>query len=414
MKNNNRIRLQAALVGGFVIISLAGANAQDWPQWLGPNRDAKVEGFKPPKTWPEQLTQKWKDTVGMGDTTPALVGDRLYVFSRVDTEENLICLNADDGKELWRSKYEAPQPSGPAARAHSGPRSSPAVADGKVVTFGVTGIVTCFDAKDGKQLWQKTGSHSWPRFYTSASPLIADGLVVVQQGGQGDGGITAYDLKSGAEKWLWKGGGPGYASPALMTVSGTKIVVALTDKSMVGILLADGKMVWETPFAAQGMNYNASTPIVDGDTLIYAGSGRGIHAVKVAAQGGAFSTTELWTAPEISPQFNTAVLKDGFLYGITQRGNLFCVNAKNGAVAWTDSDAKGPGGYGSVVDAGSVLLALTPKSQLYVVQPNEKAYTQVASIKVADSATYAYPVISGNRLFIRDRDSVAMLTVDGK
>jgi outer membrane protein assembly factor BamB len=237
-------------------------------------------------------------------------------------------------------------------------------------------------------------------------------MCVVQVGGAPDGGVAAYDVKSGDEKWHWTGAGPGYASPVVMTVAGTKIVVALTDKSVVGICLADGKMAWQTPFAAQGMNYNAATPIVDGETLIYSGSGRGIHAVKVAKQGEAFSTTDLWTAADVSPQFNTAVLKEGFLYGISQKGNLFCVNAKTGAVAWIDAAAKGPRGFGSVVDAGSVLLALTSKSQLYVMQPSEKAYTEVASIKVADSATYAYPVVSGNRIFIRDVDSVALLTVE--
>ena len=90
------------------------------------------------------------------------------------------------------------------------------------------------------------------------------------------------------------------------------------------------------------------------------------------------------------------------------------MSAKTGAVAWTDAENKGPQGYGSIVDAGSVLLALTPKMQLYVLKPNDKEYTQVANIKVADSATFAYPVVSGNRLFIRDRDSVALLTVEGQ
>ncbi|MGA2540700.1 MAG: PQQ-binding-like beta-propeller repeat protein [Verrucomicrobiota bacterium] len=408
----NRTLLQTAMVSGLLLASALSLPAQDWPQWRGPNRDAKVDGFKAPKTWPAQLTQKWKQTVGLGDTTPALVGDKLFVFSRVDAEENVICLNAADGKEIWRQKYEAPQPAPPAGQQHAGPRSSPAVADGKVVTFGVTGILSCWNAADGKQLWQKKDATTWPRFYTGSSPLIADGMCVVQVGGSSDGGVAAYDLKSGDEKWHWTGAGPGYSSPAVMTVAGIKIVVALTDKSIVGIGLADGKMAWQTPFAAQGMNYNAATPIVDGDTLIYAGAGRGVHAVKVAKQGDAFATSDLWTAAQVSPQFSTAVLKDGFLYGLTQRGNLFCVNAKTGEVAWTDTDAKGPQGYGSVVDAGSVLLALTPKMQLVVLQPTDKAYTEVASIKVADSATFAYPVVSGNRLFIRDHDSVALLTVE--
>ncbi|MGD1086641.1 MAG: PQQ-binding-like beta-propeller repeat protein, partial [Verrucomicrobiota bacterium] len=271
--------------------------------------------------------------------------------------------------------------------------------------------LTCWNAADGKQLWQKPAT-SWPRFYTGSSPVVVDGLCVAQVGGQNDGGVAAYDLKSGDEKWHWTGAGPGYASPAVMTVGGTKLVVVLTDKSVVGLTLADGKLAWQTPFAPMGMAYNAATPIVDGDTLIYAGSARGIHAVKVAKSGDTFTTTELWTAADVSPQFNTAVLKDGFLYGLTQRSTFFCVNAKTGAVAWTDMTGKGtPTGYGSVVDAGSVLLALTP-TQLYVLQPSDKALTQVASIKVADTPIFAYPVVSGNRIFIRDHDSLALLTVD--
>ena len=115
----------------------------------------------------------------------------------------------------------------------------------------------------------------------------------------------------------------------------------------------------------------------------------------------------------MSPQFNTAVLKDGFLYGLTQQNVFYCINAKTGAVAWSNAGNRGtPQGYASVVDAGSVLLALTPGSQLYVVQPSDTGYTQVASIKVADTPTYAYPVISGNRIFIRDQNSVALLTLE--
>jgi outer membrane protein assembly factor BamB len=236
---------------------------------------------------------------------------------------------------------------------------------------------------------------------------------VVQVGGDADGGVAAYDLKTGDQKWKWTGAGPGYASPVVMTVAGTKIVVVLTSKSVEGINLADGKGLWTLPFTVAGMGYNASTPIVDGDTLIYAGQGRGIKAVKVAKTGDTFATTELWSAATVSPQFNTAVLKDGFLYGLTQQNAFFCVNEKTGAVAWTDAASRGtPAGYGSVVDAGSVLLALTTASQLYVVQPTEKAFTQVASIKVADTPTFAYPVVSGNRLFIRDRDSLSLLTLE--
>ena len=141
----------------LVCLTSLGASsvfAQDWPQWRGPNRDASAASFKAPKTWPKELTQKWKVTVGEGVATPALVGDRLYVFSREQGNEITRAINAADGQELWQEKYESLGATGGAAQ-HSGPRSSPAVANGKVVTLGVRGVISCLDAATGQKLWRK-------------------------------------------------------------------------------------------------------------------------------------------------------------------------------------------------------------------------------------------------------------------
>ena len=124
----------------------------DWPQWRGPNRDARATDFKAPATWPKVLTQKWKVTVGDGVATPALVGDTLYVFSRQEGQEVTRALDAGTGKERSKNEYESQGATGP-AQGFSGPRASPAVADGKVVTLGVRGVVSCLDAKSGKVLW---------------------------------------------------------------------------------------------------------------------------------------------------------------------------------------------------------------------------------------------------------------------
>src|SRR6266850_306930 len=140
------------IVGSVAVLIATCALAQDWPQWRGANRDAKAADFKAPKTWPKELTQKWKITVGEGVATPALVGDRLYVFARQDGNEITRCIEASTGKELWQEKYESLGATGPAAQ-HSGPRSSPTVANGKVVTLGVRGMISCLAAVTGKKLW---------------------------------------------------------------------------------------------------------------------------------------------------------------------------------------------------------------------------------------------------------------------
>lgn len=418
-----------------LLMSASCALAQDWPQWRGPNRDGKAVGFTAPKTWPKELTQKWKTTVGEGVATPALVGDKLYVFARQEGGEITRCLNAADGKELWKDKNDALGATGP-AQSYSGPRSSPTVANGKVVTLGVRGVLSCLNAADGKVLWRKDDFNgATPRFFAASSPIVADGLCVAQLGGQDNGVIAAYDLASGSEKWKWTGDSPAYASPVLMTVGGQKLIVAETEGKILALTLADGKVVWETAFVAQRMGYNAATPIVDGQSLIYCGSGRGATAVKLEKGGDGFAAKELWKNPDNSVQFNTPVLKSGFLYGLSAGNDVFCLNAQDGKTVWTaplsppapaaaaaEAPAEGGkkrggrggggrGGFGSVVDAGSVLLALTPASELVVFKPDQEAYAELARMKVAPSPTHAYPVVSGNRIFIKDQDSVALWMV---
>jgi outer membrane protein assembly factor BamB len=392
-------------VAGVLAVSASCALAQDWPQWRGANRDGKASGFTAPKEWPKELTQKWKVTVGLGDASPAVVGNKLYVFVRQGTDEFIRCLDATNGKELWSEKYDATQVSGPAA-PHSGPRSSPAVADGKVVTLGVGGVLSCVDAEKGKLLWRKEDfSGTWPKFYTASSPVITDGLCIAQLGSEANGGIVAYDLASGDQKWKWTGDGTAYASPVTMTVEGTRMVVTLTAKKIVGLGVADGKLLWEAPFPAQGRAYNAATPIVEGQTVIYAGAGRGTKAVKVEKSAGGFAAKELWSNPDNAVQFNSPVLKGGQIYGLSQNGALFCLDAQSGKTLWT-ADLGGRG-FGSIVDAGSALLALTPKGELTVFEPSDKEYKKVGSYKVADTETYAYLIAAGKGLFVKDKEAVS-------
>ncbi|HVK10680.1 MAG TPA: PQQ-binding-like beta-propeller repeat protein [Gemmataceae bacterium] len=399
---------------GFLLLSTLGlvaapAAAGDWPQWRGPNRDAKAD-FTAPKAWPKELTQKWKVAVGDGVATPALVGDKLYVFSRQDGNEVLRCLAAADGKELWAEKYASPGAEGP-ARGFSGPRSSPAVADGKIVTLGVRGMLVCRDAGTGKELWKKDEfTKSMPKFQVASSPLIADGLVVAQLGGESNGAIVAYDLATGTEKWKWDKDGTAYASPTLITVDGTKAVVAETAKKVVAIGLTDGKLLWETPFAVKGRGYNAVSPAVRDLTLVYSGDSRGTTAVTVGKKGDELAATQLWTNPEASSKYNSLVVKGDLVFGLSEMDKLFCLDAKTGKTAWSTA-IPGKRGYGNIVDLGPALMVLTPSAELTVFEPTDKEYKELAKYKVGTD-TYAYPVVAGNRVFVKDKDAVTLWVVE--
>jgi outer membrane protein assembly factor BamB len=381
---------------------------QDWPQWRGTDRNGVVSGFAAPEIWPGGFTLKWKVNVGTGDATPALVGGKLYVFARQSENEVVLCLNKENGQVLWRYDYEAQEVTGAAAR-HPGPRSSPVMADGKIVTLGVGGILSCLDAASGKLIWKKDPYPGVvPMFFTAMSPMIVDGMCIAQLGGAGKGAMISYNLDSGDEVWRWAGEGPDYASPVLLSVDGTKQVVTLTEKSIVGIDLLSGKLLWKLPFLPQRRAYNAATPIVEGQTVFYTGAGRGTRAVKIEKQGESFVAKELWSNGEVAVQFNTPVLKNDLLFGYSDMGNLFCINAQSGKTAWVDSTKHDRGGFAAILDAGPVILALPSSAELIAIEPDAEKYTEVAKIKVADTPTYAHPVIAGNRIYIKDEESLAL------
>ena len=151
--------------GGLMLAGMVVA--QDWPQWRGPDRDGKVSGFVAPQTWPTNLTQKWKADVGVGDSSPVLMGNRLFTFGRVDANEVVRCLDAGNGTTNWESAYPAKHVvTGPPA-GHPGPRSTPVIANGKICTFGVGGILSCFETANGHPLWRKESTNDY-----RARPMI--------------------------------------------------------------------------------------------------------------------------------------------------------------------------------------------------------------------------------------------------
>ena len=405
------MRLFGVVMVGVMLLATTCAMAQDWPQWRGASRDGKVTGFTAPAAWPKELAQKWKVAVGTGDATPALVGDKLYVFARQGEEEVTLCLDAATGKELWKDKVAAVAVTGAAGR-HPGPRSSPTVAGGKVITLGVGGVLSCLDAATGKVAWRNEEYKAVPQFFTGMSPIVVDGMVIAHLGGKDAGAIAALDLAAGTQKWKYAGDGPAYSSPVLLTVDGSKQVLVQTEKNLLGLSVADGKVLWQVATPAQGRFYNAATPIIDGQTVIFTGQGKGTKAVKIEKQGDAFAAKDLWTSEELGTGFDTPVLKDGFLYGFSDKGNLYCMNAQTGKAAWTDATKRGMGNFAAVLDAGSVLMALPSNSELVVFKPGDKEFAEVAKYKVAETPTYAHPVAAGKRIFVKDQDSLILWAVE--
>lgn len=395
-------------------VGLSGqSRSTDWPQWRGLNRDGAAAAFPEPQAWPAQLTQKWKVDVGLGYSAPITVGNRVYAFSRQEPNEVMTALDADTGKQLWQTSYPAPFKPNPAAtKQHgTGPKSTPTFANGKLYTLGMSGIVTAFDANTGKQLWQKPAPPVEPLYHTAMSPLVDRGLVIVHVGGHNNGALTAFNADTGDVKWAWPGDGPAYGSPIVADLGGMRQVITLTQQNLVAVSQADGELLWQRPYEVRATR-NAVTPIIHGQTVIVSGLGRSVTGFTVSRQGGQWITTDMWDNNEVTMDMSTGVVIGDTLYGFSPResGQFFAVDAKSGKTLWLTEGRQA--GNAAVVRAGDVWLALKDDAELVVARANPSKFEPAQRYTVASSATWAQPVVSGNRVFVKDVSTIALWTLN--
>ena len=385
---------------------------EGWPQWRGTNRDGAAT-FTVPKVWPERLTLKWKVDVGLGYAAPITVGDRVYAFSRQGEDEVMRALDAATGKTIWETKYNASyKPNAAATRTHgTGPKSTPTFADGRLYTLGMTGAVTAFDAATGKQLWQKPGGPVEPMYHTAMSPLVDRGLVIVHVGGHNNGALTAFDARTGDVKWSWNGDGPAYGSPVAADLGGTRQIVTLTQDNLVGVSAATGELLWRRPYTVRATR-NAVTPIIHGQTIIVSGLGMPVTGFRVANRGGSWSFEDVWTNNDVTMDMSTGVLIGAAVYGFSARnsGQFFAIDANTGQTLWLSEPRQGDNA--AIVRAGDLWFALETDAELVVARANAKQFEIVKRYTVADSATWAQPVLSGQRVFVKDVSNISLWTLN--
>jgi outer membrane protein assembly factor BamB len=408
-----RTLIAVLLLAVFILPVRAQRASNDWNQWRGPNRDGSAPAPSDPKAWPEKLTQKWKVEIGSGYATPLVVGNRIYQFSRQGEREVMTALDAESGKVLWQTGHDAPFTMHSATTQHGpGPKSTPAFANGRLYSIGMTGIVTAYDANTGKQLWQKPGSTPVPLYTTHAfSPLVDGGLVIFHVGGDNAGALTAYDVNTGAEKWSWKGDGPGYGSPVVVDIEGTRQVITITQGKLVGVDASNGMLLWERPFVITNKT-NSVTPVVHGRTIIVSGNGEPTRALAIAKRANQWVTDIVWENADIPLRMSDAVVVGDVLFGLANRnsGQYFAVDAATGKTLWT-SDGR-QAAHAAIARSGDLFLSLEDDGELVVVRNSKTGFEPLHRYKVAEAATWTPAAYSGNRVLVKDVSTLSLWTLN--
>ena len=395
----------------FAAIVAESVIAQDWPQWRGPNRDGVVISFTEPKAWPEQLKLRWKVKVGIGHSSPVVSGRRIYLHAREGENEVVRAIDLATGKQLWQDSYPVAYTVARAAAAHGkGPKATPVIADGRLYTFGISGLLSCYDIKSGKLRWRKETSSQFnnalPDYGVASSPVVDRGLLIINAGGD-SGALMAYNAETGEEKWRWKADSDSYASPLVADLGGTRQVITVSQQSIIGVAADSGVLLWQIPYRATGP-VTIPTPVLYQQTVICSGFGRGTTAFTVTKRGNEWAAQQAWYNPDVSMWMNTPVVSGDFLFGLSQkkRGQFFSLDARTGKEFWTSEG--GAGDYAVILKSDTKLFIQTTDGDLIIAKITDQGYEPLKRYQIADSETWAHPAVVRNMILVKDVEHLAL------
>jgi outer membrane protein assembly factor BamB len=413
MRHFNRKKLfSAVLLFLCASVSTTAQSPGDWPQWRGPNRDGISKETGLLKQWPEGgPTLVWKaNGAGTGYSSMSVSKGRIYTMGLRGDREYIIAFDAATGREAWAT------PHGSAYRDSrgDGPRGTPTIDGNKGYALGANGDLSCFDATTGRIFWTMNvlskfgGSNiNWG---ISESPLVLGDKLLVNPGGP-NASIVALDKKDGALIWKSQSDKAGYSSAITVDAGGTNQVVFFTSQRAVGLDLKDGKLLWEYQRPANDVA-NVATPVARANRVFISSDyGVGGGLVEIKAENNGVRANEVYFTKEMRNHHSTSILVGDHLYGFSS-SILTAMRFDTGEIAWKDRSV----GKGSLVYADGHLYCFSENGVVGLVEATPAGYREKGrfTIKQQSLPTWAHPIISGGRLYIRDQDTIYAFDVKAK
>jgi outer membrane protein assembly factor BamB len=371
-----------------------------WPGFRGPERDGVVRGLKIETDWSESPPEElWRKPVGPGCSSFAVSGDYFFTQEQRGEEEIVSCYNINTGMPVWRHHDNARFWD---SHAGAGPRGTPALMGNKVYTLGATGILNALDARNGKLIWSRNAAtdagieHSGWGY--CCSPLIVDDVVIIAIAGK----LAAYDTASGEPRWTGPDGGDSYSSPHLATIDGIPQVLFLCGDRLISVHPEEGTLLWD--IACEGASHIVQPALTaDGDLLVSEGDDLGISRVGIKHGTGEWKFAKQWTSAQIKPMFNDFVVHKGNAYGFSGP-MLACLDINSGAGKWRSGRY---GGQILLLADSDLLLVLSEKGDVVLVDANPDAFKEVTRMKAIDGKTWNHPVVAGDVLLVRNTEEMA-------
>jgi outer membrane protein assembly factor BamB len=380
--------------------------AADWPGFRGARRDSIVRGVRIETDWTKSPpVALWRRPIGPGWSSFAVRGDLLYTQEQRGDDEIVACYNVTTGEPVWRHRnavrfWES--------NGGAGPRATPMLSNGRVYTFGATGILNALNAGNGAVLWSRNVASDTdtkvPMWGFASSPLVVDKMVIVAAAGT----LAAYDLATGNPRWVGPHHGGSYSSPQLMTIDGVPQILLLSPPGVTSVAPSDGALLWEHSWQGQDGGAIVQPALTaDGDILINTiamTGGVGTRRLGVEHGPGGWTVEERWTSNGLKPYFNDFVVHKGHAFGF-DGSILACIDLADGKRMW-----KG-GRYGNgqlvLLRDQDLLLVLSEEGELALVGATIDQFKELARFPAIEGKTWNHPVLVGDVLLARNGQEMA-------
>jgi outer membrane protein assembly factor BamB len=394
----------------LILLCASPVFAEDWPQWLGPRRDASSQSKIAP--WKQAPEVVWRKPVGEGHSSPVVAAGKVFLHTKLadKDDEEVTCYDAKSGDVVWRKTYERAAFKSPFG---NGPRATPAVSGGKLYTFGITGVLSCFDVKDGTRLWHKDTLKEFEAanlfFGASCSPIVHGNKVLVNVGGKG-ASVVAFSRSDGKVVWKSQDDKASYSSPIAFVKGQEPQVVFLTQAGLLALHPDYGALAWRWPFK-DALLESSTTPVLQDDLLVASSITLGSIALRLGKDGRP-EKEPVWKKRELTCYFATPVFAGKHLYMVIgqipnplapkkkPQASLRCVDPADGKELWR-RDKVGTYHASLIRTGDDKLLMLEEGGSLVLIDPDPKEYRELVRARVCGQ-TWAHAALSDNRLYVRD------------
>jgi outer membrane protein assembly factor BamB len=410
-----RVTIAFAAAAACAVVTMSAQSAStDWPQWRGAGRDGVSRDTGLLRQWPRSgPSLAWSATqLGTGYGSIAVAGDRVFVQGMKNRQSVVTSLDRASGKAVWSVALGSAQEND----RGSGPRGTPTIDADRVYVLTENGDLVCLMVADGKIVWRRNILKDFGgrniNWLVSESPLVDGNRVIVMPGGR-NAGIAALDKMTGATIWATKelSDEAGYSSPVVADVQGVRTIMAFTGNAAVGVRATDGRLMWRYGNASNN-TANITTPVyANGKVFFTSAYGTGGALLRLQAKGEAVTAEEIYFTRNMQNHHGGVVLVDGYLYGFNN-SILTCMEFETGKVLWRDRSV----GKGSVAYADGHLYVLSEDNVVGLVEATPAGYREKGRFTIADQGwpSWAHPVVSGGRLYLRNQNVLASYDVRAK